>query len=359
MKKPLATLVLAAALGAGAHAEILEQIIVKVNGEILTKTELEQRQVLTLRARNRAVGAADLGNDAELRKQIEDVTPQIMVETIDEMLIMQLGKTRGYRLGDDQFNRIVENIRKENKLEDEDRFKEALKQEGMTIADLRKSLERQMVVSRIQNDAIGRLTVTDEEARAYYDARSEEFSTPSSLSLREILVEVPSTAGGGAFSAALDEEAKARADALRARAAAGEDFAGLAAAESSAGSKANGGLIGPFNRDELSPALQKLVDALQPGGITPVIRAQRGYQFFKLESFTPPQKRPFEEAREDIVNKVYSQKRAAEFRKFMQKQRNEAIIEWKNEEARKAYELQIAREASGQVVGAATPPGAS
>jgi len=356
MTKSIATLVLASALVAGVHAEILEQIIVKVNGEILTKTELEQRQVLTLRARNRTLGAADLRNDAELRKQIEEITPQIMVETVDEMLIMQLGKTRGYRLGDDQFNRIVENIRKENKLEDEERFKEALKQEGMTMADLRKSLERQMVVSRIQNDAIGRLTVTDEEARAYYDARSEEFSTPSSLTLREILVEVPST-GGGAFSAALDEEAKARSDALRARAAGGEDFAKLAAAESSAGSKANGGLIGPFNRDELSPALQKLVDALQPGGITPVIRAQRGYQFFKLESFTAPQKRPFEEAREDIVNKVYAQKRAAEFRKFMQKQRNEAIIEWKNEEARKAYDAQLVREASGQVVGAATPPG--
>jgi parvulin-like peptidyl-prolyl isomerase len=357
MKKPTAALVMVAALAAGPHAEILEQVIVKVNGEILTKTEFEQRQVMTLRARNRTVGDVDLRNDAELRKQVEEITPQMIVETIDEMLVMQLGKERGYRLGDDQFNRIVENIRKENKLEDDERFKQALQQEGLSLADLRKSLERQMVVSRIQNDAIGRLTVTDEEARAYYDARSEEFSTPSSLTLREVLVEVP-TAAGGTFNAAADEEAKARADTLRARAAGGEDFAKLATAESAAGSKANGGLIGPFSREELSPMLQKQVDALQPGGITPVIRAQRGYQFFKLESFTPPQKRPFDEAREDIVNKVYAQKRAAEFRKFMQKQRNQAIIEWKNEEVRKAYDVQIGREATGQVVGAATPPGA-
>ena len=55
MKKSLRAAALTAvcvgAALAAPRAEIIEQVIVKVNGDILTKTEFEQRQILTLRAR--------------------------------------------------------------------------------------------------------------------------------------------------------------------------------------------------------------------------------------------------------------------------------------------------------------------
>ena len=343
MRKLLLAATLATLAAAGPHAEILEQVIVKVNGDILTKSELEQRQIQALRARNRGAGTIDLENDAELKKVLEEITPQVIVDSVDEILIMQQGKERGYRLTDDQFKNIVERIRKENKLEDDQQFEAALKQEGITMADLRKSMERQMIASRVQTDAVGRISVTDEEARQYYEGHKTEFATPASLTLREILVEVP-TSGTGVktlFNAATDEDVKARAEALRARALAGADFATLASEQSAAPSRANGGLIGPLGQDELQPALQKLIEPLQVGGITEVVRMQRGYQFFKLESLTPSAIKPFDQAREDIVNKVYAQRRAVEFRKYMQKLRGQAIIEWKNEDFHKLYDRQL------------------
>jgi len=350
MKKTVAVLVCVLAAGAASRAEILEQVIVKVNGEIFTKTDLEQRQIAALRARNnRAVTALDLKNDEALRKVLDEITPQLVVDAIDELLIMQQGKERGYRLGDDQFKGIVERSRKENKLEDEELFQAALKQAGITIADLRKSMERQMVISRVQSDAVGRIQVTEEEARQYYNARPNAFTTPASLTMREILVEVP---GGGAnqqsfFNVAADEAAKAKAEALRARALAGEDFAKLAAEGSAAASKANGGLIGPLNRDEIAAEFQQLVDPLAPGQISPVVRAQRGYQFFKLESLTPAAVKPFDQAREEISTKVYNDRRSAEFKKYLTKMRGQAIIEWKSDEIRKLYERQLAADSSG------------
>ena len=75
-----------AVLSAGVHAEILEQILVKVNGEIFTKTELEARQVAVLRGREQQL------SEDEIKKQIPDITPQIIVDTIDEMLLLQRGK---------------------------------------------------------------------------------------------------------------------------------------------------------------------------------------------------------------------------------------------------------------------------
>ena len=158
-------LVVLAALSVG--AEILEQVLVKVNGEILTKTDLETRQVTALRQRLRQnVSPQDLKRDEELRKALDEITPQLLVDAVDELLLMQRGKELGYRMGDEQFNSIVANIRKENKLEDEEQFKAALKQEGISIDDLRKSLERQMIFSRVQQvEVYGRIAVSEDEAK--------------------------------------------------------------------------------------------------------------------------------------------------------------------------------------------------
>ena len=107
---------------------------------------------------------------------------------------------------------------------------------------------------------------------------------------------MPTTDRG--VNVAQDDEAKAKAEDVRKRLLAGEPFARLAAEMSDAPSKANGGLIGPIKRDELAPALQKLLDAMKVGDITEVIRTQRGYQILKLESRTETKIRTFDEARE-------------------------------------------------------------
>src|SRR5437016_8730746 len=150
------------------RAEVIQQILVKVNGEIFTKTDLESRQVSVLRQRNQQLDLKN-ANDQQLKKALDEITPQILVESIDEMLMEQRGKELGYTMSDDQFKNIVENIKKENKLETEEQFQGALKSENLTMADLRRSLERSMIIQRVQqNEVMGKVGVTDEEAEAYY-----------------------------------------------------------------------------------------------------------------------------------------------------------------------------------------------
>src|ERR1700681_2761338 len=175
-------LVLAAAVP---RAEVIEQILVKVNGEIFTKTDLESRQVQALRQRNQQVDLKN-ANDQQLKKALDEITPQILVESLDVMLMEQRGKELGYTMSDEQFKNIVENIKKENKLETEEQFQAALKTENLTMVDLRRSLERSMVVQRVQqNEVMGKVGVTDEEARAYYQSHLNEFTTAPSITLRE------------------------------------------------------------------------------------------------------------------------------------------------------------------------------
>ena len=319
------------------RAEIVEQILVKVNGEIFTKTDLENRQVAVLRAKGEQIDLKnDVGNQ-RLRKAIDDITPRLMVDVVDEMLIVQRGKDLGYKLSDEQFKSVVDNIRKENKLDSEEQFQSALEREGITMLDLRRNLERQMITQRVQqNEVFGKVGVSEEEARSYYQTHLGEFTTPPSITLREILVALAVDAKG--VNVALDEAAGAKAEDIRARAVGGESFEKLAAEVSDAPSKANGGLIGPISLNDLSPDLRKLLEPMKVGEMTPALHTTRGYQILKLESSTTAQTLPFEVARDQISERVVTGKRREEFEKYMGKLRTQAIIEWKNPDVRKAYD---------------------
>ncbi len=329
-------------IGAAApRAEIIEQVLVKVNGEIFTKTELEQRQIAALRQKGQQFDLKSDPNNQQLRKALDEVTPQIMVEAVDEMLVVQRGRELGYKLADDQFKTVVDNIRKENKIETEEQFQAALKSENMTMADLRRNLERNMIAQRVQqNEVLGKIAVTDEEARAYYEAHLKDFTTSPSVTLREILVAVAGDSRG--VNVAADEAARAKADTIRARVTTGgESFERVAASVSDSPSKANGGLIGPLSVNDISPDLRKLVEGMKTGDVSVPLRTTRGYQLVKLETVTVTQTQTLEQARDQIGEKVYNEKRKKEFDKYLEKLRTQAIIEWKNPDVKKAFDLGV------------------
>lgn len=316
---------------------ILEQVLVKVNGEIITKTELEQRQIAALRQKNPNLRP---DSDEALQKALLEVTPQVIVDAVDELLIVQRGKELGFTMSNEQFNSILENIKKENKIESEEALQAALKQEGMTMADLRKQLERTSLVQRVQQqEVMAKLQVTDTELRSYYDAHKDEFATVPQVTLREITVNVPTTAAG--INVATDDAAKAKAEEVRAKIIAGEPFPRLAADYSDSGSKANGGLVGPLAKTDLSDELQQAIAGLKAGGVTPVLRTTRGYQIIKIENLQDTTTKSFEDAKSDIADKIANDKRKVEFDKFLDKLRSDAIIDWKNDDLKKAYDIGV------------------
>jgi peptidyl-prolyl cis-trans isomerase SurA len=337
--------VLVVSIGSIARSEIIEQVLVKVNGEIFTKTDLETRQVQEIRQRNKQIDLSTAKGNEELRKAIQEVTPAILVNVVDEMLIVQRGKELGYKVGDEQYKQILDNLKTQNKIETDEQLVAALKQENMTMADLRRNLERTVLAQRVQQaEVFGRVAVTDDEAHKYYDAHMSEFTTPSSIMLREILVNIQSTGGRG-VSVASEEMAKAKAEDLRKRVAGGEPFEKVAAEASDSASKANGGLIGPLSVNDLSPDFRKIIEGLKTGDMTEVIRTQRGFQILRLESMTPTKVLEFDKAREQISERVFTDKRREEFQKYMVKLRAQAIIDWKNPDVKKAYEEGLTQQA--------------
>jgi peptidyl-prolyl cis-trans isomerase SurA len=344
MKKAFSVGVLTSLLATGLSAEILEQVLVKVNGEIITQTEFQRIQLGALRELQNPPDPSRT-SDAELAKIFAQVTPQAIVSTIDEMLMMQRAKELGMTVSDAQFGEVLESIKKDNKIESDAAFEAALRTEGLTLAQLRTMLTKRILIGQVQRREIGgRVDVTEAEERAYYDAHLSEFGTTPSVTLREISVNAEVDPVKKAPSVGALDDARDKADAIRARIVKGEAFEKVAADASDSASKANGGLIGPISRDEMNEELLKMVSSMKVGDVTPVLNTATGAQFFKLEANIESTTLPFESARGRIADRLMSEKAAAEMKKYMQRLRAQAIIEWKNDDLRKAWEIGIAAE---------------
>ena len=333
-------LVVVALLAAGVpvRAEIIEQVLVRVNGEIVSKTDFEQRQIAVLRTRPELANVSP--TSLEVQKAIAETTPDLILEAVDELLLIQRGRELDYALGDEQFKRIVEDIKKSNNITDEAQFQAELKQSGMTEADLRRDIERRMLIEQVQRTEVtSKISVTEEESREYFETHRDEFTSPSEIMLREILIEVPSSDRG--VNVAQDDAAKAKAEDVRQRLLQGEPFARLAGEVSASPSKANGGLIGPIRMDELAPQLQQLLGKLKVGELAEVIRTTRGYQILKLESRTDVKSRSFDEARNDIGRRVIERKGRVALQKYLDQLRAQARIDFRNTELQRAYNLAL------------------
>ena len=153
-------LVAAALLGAGAPAaaqapvppntdptlRIIERILVKVNGEIITQSDLEERQVAAIRARG-----VQPSTNAELMQLVQEVTPSVLAAAVEELLLVERGRELGYQLSDDQFQDYLDTLKEDNGIESDEQFIQMLEQqEGMTLDDFRRLVERQMLAGQVQ-----------------------------------------------------------------------------------------------------------------------------------------------------------------------------------------------------------------
>jgi peptidyl-prolyl cis-trans isomerase SurA len=322
------------------RAEVLDQVLVKVNGDMITLSDFEKRQLQALQDQPELAKLPP--NSPQIAQAIARSAPTLILSAVDDLLYLQRAREHGWTLTDDKFNEILQNIRKANNLEDEAAFQRELQAAGLSRDELRRKIEHDLLIEQVQRaDVVDKINVTEEEVEGYYKTHAAEFTTPAEVTLRELLIAVPASARG--VNVAQDDEARAKAEEARKRLLAGEPFPKLVAELSSSASKANGGQIGPIRYDELSPALQKMLDAMMPGDITDVLASAQGYQILKLEARTDTKIRTLAEARDDVSRRVAQQKSQGELFKYLEKLRSQAKITWRHEELQKAYDQALAQ----------------
>jgi parvulin-like peptidyl-prolyl isomerase len=92
---------------------------------------------------------------AEFMHLAGSLSPQTAARAIDDVLVAQEGRLRGYHLTDEQFANVVQNLWRRNRIESDDQFQASLAQTGLTHAELRRNLEREMIANRLRTAPVG------------------------------------------------------------------------------------------------------------------------------------------------------------------------------------------------------------
>ncbi len=182
---------------------------------------------------------------------------------------------------------------------------------------------REMELSRslIEKQISPTIQVSDEEVKAFYDENPQLFDVEEQVHARHIIFNATLQADAQAVA-----EARAKAEEARQRALAGEDFAELARELSEGPTAANGGDLGFFTREQTAPAFAAAAFALEPGGISPVVRTPFGLHVIKVEEKRPARRLPLEEVFEQIRNLLVQRKTGQKVGKLVESLAEKATV---------------------------------
>lgn len=160
--------------------------------------------------------------------------------------------------------------------------KEGLDRDPQVLAQLEMMLNNLLASTMLQRIE-GSVQLTDEELHGLYEQQKSAFETAKA---RHILVAFTGSPAAQPGKPELTEEqAKIKAEELRARVLAGESFDDLAKAESDdTGSGARGGDLGEFGRGQMVGEFEEAVFTTEIGQLSGVFRTQYGYHFVRVDA---------------------------------------------------------------------------
>jgi parvulin-like peptidyl-prolyl isomerase len=294
------------------RAEVIEEVVAWVDGDIITSSELEEEeQGMMAEAYRQFAGE-------ELDEKVEQLRRDLLLGMIDRKILLHRAQIM---FDTEQMGMVFyEGFKEQQGIDDEEELARALASEGMTIDDLKKRLTEMFAPEEVLRHEVGsRVGVTDKELQAYYDEHPDEFVVAEEVTIREIVLL--------ADTEQAKSDRRAEAEEIRARAAAeGADFAEIATEVSEAGTAEAGGELGTLHRGELSEQLESQAFSLPVGEVSQVMEMPYGFHIILVVSRTEESIKPLEEVGDDLRRWLEDRKYFEERNEFLKKARAES--EW-------------------------------
>ncbi len=300
-------------------AVLVEEIIAKVNGDIITRSELERSEhqaEAELRQRNLT--------GARLKEAMEERTKNALRDRIDQLLLVAKGKELNINV-DPEISKYIAKLQLDSKIADPDKFQQFVhEQTGMPFEDYKSEIKSSMLTERVIRDEIARgVQVKPDELRKYYDEHKADFVRDERVFLREILISTDGKDQAGI--AAVEKKAKD----VAARAAKGEKFSELARDNSDAASAPQGGDIGGFEKGKLRKDIEDAVWDQPRGFVSPPLKVSNGFLILRVEDHQKAGQATFEEVQNEIMDKLFTPRMQPAIRDYLTKLRQQAFLEIK------------------------------
>lgn len=297
----------------------IEEIIAKVNGDIVTRTEVSRtRRQMEDELRRQGV------TGPKLAAAMQDREGSILRDRIDQLLLVQKAKDLSISV-EGEISKQMAEFQKALKIADPDKFQQAVKEQtGMTFEDYKAEMRNSMLTERVIRQEVGsQINIPRAEVQKYYEEHKAEFVREERVFLADIFL---STVGKDeATIAQIEKKAKD----LAARAKKGEKFNELARDNSDSQSAQNGGDLGGWKKGEFNPELEKLVYDKERNFVTDPIKRSDGFLILKVVDKHQAGQAAFEEVENNIMNILYTPKFQPKIREYLTKLREFAFLEIK------------------------------
>jgi peptidyl-prolyl cis-trans isomerase SurA len=348
MKKLFVVLLGLACLSAFASAQVVEEIVARVNSQIITRSEfLRSKDQLKDDVKQQAPSDAD--------KLFTQREKDILRDLIDQQLLLEKGKDLGIT-GDTDLIKRLDQMRKDMKLETMEELEKAATAQGISYEDFKQNMRNQIITQKVIGEEVGsHLNISTDEQQKFYAEHKSEMEQPETIRLSEILIatekpvekpkadKAPGDAAADTNAAPADnakqDEAKQEAEAAALAAAeakanellkqikGGAHFDDVAKKNSAGPSAAQGGDLGVFKRGTLAKELEDRTFAMKAGEVTDVIRTKQGYVILKVTDHQMAGIPPMKDVEPKIMDALYYEKLQPALRAYLTKLREEAYID--------------------------------
>jgi len=288
--------------------------VAEINGVAISKKDFD-KQVQQVRARmaqrGRSLKDSDMGA----------VRENILNTLIDRELLYQASQKEGIKIAKKAVDEKIDELKK--KLADDGDFSKILKKADITEAGLRTQLRQQMAVQELVKKKISKnISISDKEARAFYDSKQEFFKQPEQVRASHILIKVEAKAKKKDVKAAREKIER-----IQKRLKEGEDFAKLAKETSQCPSSAKGGDLGFFKRGQMVKPFEDAVFSMKTGQVSDIIRTRFGFHIVKVTGKKPAETVAFVKVKDKIKVYLKQKKVQEDVKKLVASLKKEAKIE--------------------------------
>ena len=314
----LAAALLPSSARAQAKAAVVEEIIARVNNDIITQSDYQHAD---MQLKDEIAHDCQNCLPDKLAAEYKDQQKDLLRGLIDQSLMVQRAKDMGISVESDLVKRL-DDVRKQNNMNSIEDLEKAVEGSGLPWEDYKTQIRNGMLTQEVIRREVGsHINIPSEEVKAYYTAHSDEFTRPEEVQLTEIFL---STDGKSPEEM---ESVQKKAEDLLARVRKGDDFNEIAKRYSEGSTaKDQGGDLGVFKRGVLSPQLNDVVFKMEKGQITDVIQTKTGFEILKVEAHFVAGLQPLDKVENEVMNKLYMEKMQPSMRTYLGELREESYV---------------------------------
>jgi peptidyl-prolyl cis-trans isomerase SurA len=302
----------------GENGRIVEEIIARVNNEIITKSEYDK--ALATAVDDAKQECENHCTPQQLEASIEDRRKNALRDLIDQSLLVQRGKDMGVSVETEVIKQL-DQIRIGNKLPDMESLEKAVTSQGLNWEDFKNNIRSHLITQKVIGQEVGsHITITESEAKKLYEEHKGEFIGPEAVTLREIVVSTE-----GKKESELPDLKKKAETALK-RVDDGEDFSAIAKRMSDGSTKEQGGYLGTYKRGELAKAIEDKVFSMKRNQLTDVMETKQGYLILQVLEHYDEGQQAYEKVKDKIMNQLYEERMQPALRNYLKTLREQSYV---------------------------------